>query len=465
MRKNGEVSAAHSSNRTVSVLLSGETFDKIQVCCLETFVRLLLLSHTVICAQMTPVQKAEVVQLIQNEGKTCLAIGDGGNDVSMVREADVGVGLGGPEGIQAARAADFQLARFAHLAQLLLVHGRYAKYRTSTIALFSFYKSALLALVNVILGGLTGLWSGAPLFDKFELTLYNSLFTILPILALLLDRDVPQLVLHRNPDLYYKPQREGYFTARRLLSWIAVTAYHVFVVCVATYLFALYGILFSGTYDIKMVAIAAFSLILLIQGLVLVGMVRVVTNLALFMIVGNFAFYLILTYILSWSAFLIPLVFWVLPLLLARTPYVAWVLVSAFIAVGIPLTLRQIVESIGGTTELGSLRELASDLKDGYLFSWYATVQNTFRSSDAVPSDALYDPSQIPVHGVRKSRLSCELCGDHSSSMWLTGSIGFEIHHEPQYHLVVRRVRYVNLGTKVEAPFLTTTELTNEQLT
>ncbi|KAL3583265.1 hypothetical protein D5086_014326 [Populus alba] len=36
-----------------------------------------------------------------------LAIGDGGNDVRMIHQADIGVGISGREGLQAARAADY----------------------------------------------------------------------------------------------------------------------------------------------------------------------------------------------------------------------------------------------------------------------------------------------------------------------------------------------------------------------
>ncbi len=48
--------------------------------------------------------KAKIVRLVR-EGtkKICLAIGDGANDVSMIHEANVGVGLYGKEGTQAAR--------------------------------------------------------------------------------------------------------------------------------------------------------------------------------------------------------------------------------------------------------------------------------------------------------------------------------------------------------------------------
>ena len=39
-----------------------------------------------------------------------LAIGDGGNDVGMLNEAHVGVGISGREGLQAARVADYSFA-------------------------------------------------------------------------------------------------------------------------------------------------------------------------------------------------------------------------------------------------------------------------------------------------------------------------------------------------------------------
>lgn len=48
-----------------------------------------------------------------------LCIGDGGNDVSMIQAADVGVGIVGKEGKQASLAADFSITQFSHLTKLL----------------------------------------------------------------------------------------------------------------------------------------------------------------------------------------------------------------------------------------------------------------------------------------------------------------------------------------------------------
>lgn len=39
--------------------------------------------------------------------KTTLAIGDGANDVGMIQEADIGVGISGAEGMQVGGVDDF----------------------------------------------------------------------------------------------------------------------------------------------------------------------------------------------------------------------------------------------------------------------------------------------------------------------------------------------------------------------
>lgn len=41
--------------------------------------------------------------------KKTLSIGDGANDVPMIMKADVGVGIAGKEGMQAARCSDFAI--------------------------------------------------------------------------------------------------------------------------------------------------------------------------------------------------------------------------------------------------------------------------------------------------------------------------------------------------------------------
>lgn len=84
----------------------------------------------VICCRVSPSQKALVVRLVK-EGCNAmtLAIGDGANDVSMIQEANIGIGLFGLEGSQAAMSADYAFGQFRFLTRLLLVHGRWSYVR------------------------------------------------------------------------------------------------------------------------------------------------------------------------------------------------------------------------------------------------------------------------------------------------------------------------------------------------
>jgi len=93
-------------------------------------------------------QKAKVVNLVKKGLKVMtLAIGDGANDVSMIQEANVGIGISGEEGRQAVMASDYAIAQFKYLGKLLLVHGRWSYLRTSEMILTFFYKNIMWTLV------------------------------------------------------------------------------------------------------------------------------------------------------------------------------------------------------------------------------------------------------------------------------------------------------------------------------
>lgn len=79
----------------------------------------------VVCCRCSPTHKAHIVQLLRTHTKKPVAaIGDGGNDVSMIQAANVGIGIVGKEGKQASLAADFSVNEFNHISRLLVWHGR-----------------------------------------------------------------------------------------------------------------------------------------------------------------------------------------------------------------------------------------------------------------------------------------------------------------------------------------------------
>jgi len=75
-----------------------------------------------------------------------LAIGDGANDVNMITAADVGVGIRGVEGQQAARASDYAIGEFKLLRRLLLYTGRESYRKNSHLIMYNFYKNMILVL-------------------------------------------------------------------------------------------------------------------------------------------------------------------------------------------------------------------------------------------------------------------------------------------------------------------------------
>lgn len=137
----------------------------------------------VLCCRLSPLQKSEVVSLIKssNENYNTASIGDGANDVSMIQEAHVGIGIMGREGRQAARCADFAFAKFCMLKRLLLVHGHYHSVRLSLLVLYFFYKNIVFMGIMFLFQFHT-LFSSSSVYDSLFLTLYNVIYTSLPIL-------------------------------------------------------------------------------------------------------------------------------------------------------------------------------------------------------------------------------------------------------------------------------------------
>ena len=105
--------------------------------------------RSVLCCRVSPAQKAAVVRMVKNSLEVMtLSIGDGANDVAMIQEAHVGVGIAGEEGRQAVMSADYAIGQFRFLTRLVLVHGRWSYRRLAeTIANF-FYKVRLLTAIS-----------------------------------------------------------------------------------------------------------------------------------------------------------------------------------------------------------------------------------------------------------------------------------------------------------------------------
>ncbi|OCT80725.1 hypothetical protein XELAEV_18027538mg [Xenopus laevis] len=191
----------------------------------------------VLCCRMAPLQKAKVVRLLKTspEKPITLAVGDGANDVSMIQEAHVGIGIMGKEGRQAVRNSDYAIARFKFLSKLLLVHGHYYYIRIATLVQYFFYKNVCF-ITPQFLYQFYCLFSQQTLYDSVYLTLYNICFTSLPILMYsLFEQHVHPHVLQSKPGLYRDIRKNALLGFKPFLYWTLLGFAHAFVFFFGSY--------------------------------------------------------------------------------------------------------------------------------------------------------------------------------------------------------------------------------------
>ena len=111
-------------------------------------------ADVVLACRVSPKQKADIVNMIRMRfpRKITLSIDDGANDVNMILQAHVGVGILGKEGQQAARSADYAIGQFKHLKPLMFIHGREAYRRNSMLIKYNFYKNVLYVMTQYYFG-------------------------------------------------------------------------------------------------------------------------------------------------------------------------------------------------------------------------------------------------------------------------------------------------------------------------
>nr|XP_025884235.1 phospholipid-transporting ATPase 2 isoform X2 [Solanum lycopersicum] len=199
----------------------------------KAFTELAILSRTAICCRVTPSQKAQLVELLKSCEYRTLAIGDGGNDVRMIQQADIGVGISGREGLQAARAADYSIGKFRFLKRLILVHGRYSYNRTAFLSQYSFYKSLLICFIQIFFSFISGV-SGTSLFNSVSLMAYNVFYTSVPVLVSVLDKDLSERTVMQHPQILFYCQAGRLLNPSTFAGWFGRSLFHAIVVFVIT---------------------------------------------------------------------------------------------------------------------------------------------------------------------------------------------------------------------------------------
>lgn len=130
-----------------------------------------------------------------------LCIGDGGNDVSMIQAADVGVGIVGKEGKQASLAADFSITQFSHLTKLLLWHGRNSYKRSAKLSQFVIHRGLIISVMQAVFSAMF-YFAPIALYQGMLIVGYATIYTNAPVFSLVLDQDVNEEIAMIYPELY-----------------------------------------------------------------------------------------------------------------------------------------------------------------------------------------------------------------------------------------------------------------------
>ncbi|XP_069187233.1 phospholipid-transporting ATPase ID isoform X2 [Procambarus clarkii] len=196
----------------------------------------------VICCRVTPLQKAMVVDLVKRFKKAVtLAVGDGANDVSMIKTAHIGVGISGQEGLQAVLAADYSVAQFRFLERLLLVHGRWSYYRMCKFLRYFFYKNFAFTLCHFWFAFFVA-FSAQTLFDPMFISVYNLFYTSMPVLGLgIFEQDVNEKNSIKYPKLYTPGLKNALFNKKEFFR----SAVHGFVTSCVLF-FIPFGAYYNG---------------------------------------------------------------------------------------------------------------------------------------------------------------------------------------------------------------------------
>lgn len=227
------------SDRDFGLVIDGQTLALAMTHSRELLSEVASRCRAVVCCRMSPIQKAEVVKLVKGfSGEPITAaVGDGANDVSMIQEAHVGLGIFGKEGRQAACCSDFAFARFSFLRRVLLVHGQWYYWRLSTVVQFFFYKN-IAFVTPAVFFAMASDYSAQSLYGGMTLSLFNTTFTALPILFYgLFEQNFSDEDLLRNLHLYRRLSRNAQMNWQQFIKWNVLGLWHSCVIYLGTYLF------------------------------------------------------------------------------------------------------------------------------------------------------------------------------------------------------------------------------------
>ncbi|KAL0952707.1 hypothetical protein HGRIS_006943 [Hohenbuehelia grisea] len=189
------------------------------------FIEITTKLSAVVACRCSPTQKADVARLIRKHTrKRVCCIGDGGNDVSMIQAADVGLGIVGKEGKQASLAADFSVTQFSHITKLLLWHGRNSYRRSAKLAQFVIHRGLIISVMQAVFSAIF-YFAPIALYQGWLMMGYATVYTMAPVFSLVLDIDVNEDLALLYPELYKELTKGRALSYKTFFQWCMISLY------------------------------------------------------------------------------------------------------------------------------------------------------------------------------------------------------------------------------------------------
>jgi phospholipid-translocating ATPase len=211
-------------------IIDGDTLDLALKNVEQEFFETAMKAPSVVCCRCSPTQKRIIVKTIKKyTDKRTAAVGDGGNDVAMIQEADVGIGIVGKEGLQASLAADYSILEFNYLDTLLLWWGRLAYKNTSQMSNFIIHRGLIISLIQFIFSCIF-YFNSVALYNGMLIMGYSTIYTCFPSISVLLDQDTDKKNVMKFPGLYKNLLMGRELNLKIFLWWFFKSIYQAVVI-------------------------------------------------------------------------------------------------------------------------------------------------------------------------------------------------------------------------------------------
>ena len=190
----------------------------------------------VVCCRCSPTQKTLIVRGMKTHTTMrTAAIGDGGNDVGMIQEAHLGIGIVGKEGKQASLAADFSISEFRSVKLLLLWHGRLSYKRSAVLAQFVIHRGLIISIIQIIFSFMF-YFTSIQIYNGYLMLGYSTIYTTLPVFSIVFDEDVDLGSVIKFPVLYKILQKGRVLNVKTFVAWCVKSIYQGAVIMIGAVL-------------------------------------------------------------------------------------------------------------------------------------------------------------------------------------------------------------------------------------